>query len=204
MSENSLDLVGWSSSSYTRGSGHSQYRSTIEIPSMNPHNDFISFLAIAQHYEIDFASVTWEKGRGQVGLGATSEIWQSSASRRVDFAFKRTKLAERSPIDSQNEERAFNALVSEISVLRHPLIQHHQNIVNLEGICWEIPPQSERVWPVLILEKAQLGDLESFMLSEEGRATTMHERLGLCSDVANAIIALHSNGMHILASHSQE
>lgn len=165
---------------------------------MNPHNDLISFLAVAQYYEIDFVSVTWEKGRGQMGLGATSKIWQSSLSRRVDFAFKRTKLAERSLVDSQDEERAFNALVSEISVLRHPSIQHHQNIVNLEGICWEIPPQSERVWPVLILEKSQLGDLESFMYSEEGRATTMHQRLGLCSDVANALIALHSNGMHPL------
>ena len=201
MSENSLGLVGQSSSSYTHDSGHSQYRSSIEIPSMNPHNDCISFLAVAQYYEIDFVSVTWEEGRGKVGLGATSEIWQSSASRRVDFAFKRTKLATRSPIDSQDEEKAFNALVSEISVLRHPLIQHHQNIVNLEGICWEISSQSERVWPVLILEKAQLGDLESFMFSKEGKALTIRERLGLSGDIANAIIALHSNGMHLLPSH---
>ena len=169
---------------------------------MNPHNDCISFLAVAQYYELDFVSLTWEKGRGKVGLGATSEIWQSNASRRVDFAFKRTKLAERSIVDGQDEEKAFNALVSEISVLRHPLIQHHQNIVNLEGICWEISSQSEKVWPVLILEKAPLGDLESFMFSEEGRATTIYERLALCGDIANAIIALHSNGIYLLPSHS--
>lgn len=169
---------------------------------MNPHNDCISFLPIAQYYELDFVSLTWVKGKGK-GLGATSEIWQSSASRRVDFAFKRTKLAERPVVDDQDEERAFNALVSEISVLRHPLIQHHQNIVDLEGISWEISPQSGKFWPVLILEKAPLGDLESFMFSEEGRATTIDERLALCSDIANAIITLHSNGIYPLPSRSE-
>lgn len=162
---------------------------------MNPHNDLISFLAVAQFYKIDIVSVPWESGRGQIGLGATSKISQSSLSRRVDFAFKRTKLADKILIDRQDEERAFNALVSEISVVRHPSIEHHQNIVNLEGIGFELTPQSEKVWPVLILEKSQLGDLESFMLSVEGRSTTMHQRLGLCSDIANALIALHSNGM---------
>ena len=54
------------------------------------------------------------------------------------------------------------------------------------------------VWPVLLLEKAQLGDLMSFMLSAEGRAMTMRERLEICSDIANAIIALHSIGTCIL------
>lgn len=194
----SEDQVAWSSNTHRHGPGSSRYRSTIETPSMNPHNDLISFLAVAQFYEIDIVSVPWEKGRGQTGSGATSNIWQSSQSRSVDFAFKRTKLAEKLLVDKQDEERAFNAFVSEISVLRHPLIEHHQNIVNLEGISWDIPPRSERVWPVLILEKSQLGDLKSFMRSERGRATTMHQRLGFCSDVANALIALHSSGMSTL------
>ena len=162
---------------------------------MNPHNDCISFLAVAQYYEVDIVSVTWEIGRGTVGSGATSEIWQSGASRYIDFAFKRTKLAARSSTDRRDEEKAYNPLVSEISILRHPLIQHHQNIVNLEGISWEIPVQSEKVWPVLLLEKAQLGDLESFMLSEKGRATAIQDRLVICSDIANALVALHLNGM---------
>ena len=51
------------------------------------------------------------------------------------------------------------------------------------------------VIPVLILEKAQLGDLKSFTFSEQGRMTTVHDRLGLCTDIASAIIALHLNGM---------
>ena len=161
---------------------------------MNLHNDFISFLAIAQYYEIDFVSLTWEQGRGRAGLGGTSEVWQSNANRRNDFIFKRTTLADKSRPNVQDEEKAFNAMVSEISVLSHPQIRHHQKIVNLEGISWEIPEQSHKVWPVLVLEKAQLGDLKSFMSTELGRSTTIHERLELCTDIASAIITLHANG----------
>ena len=164
--------------------------STRKIPGMNSHNDFISFLAVAQYYEIDFVSLAWEQARGRLGRGATSEIWQSSYDKRTDFVFKRMRSA---ITDSDDQENDFNALVSEISILSHPLIRHHQNIVKLEGISWEINPKSYKVWPVLVLEKAQLGDLRTFMNSEEGRSTTMRDRLELCTDVASAIIALHSN-----------
>ena len=157
---------------------------------MNSHNDFISFLAVAQYYEIDFVSLGWEQGRGRLGSGGTSEIWQSSLDKGKDFAFKRMRSA---ITDSDDQENGFNALVSEVSILSHPSIRHHQNIVNLEGISWENHPKSQKVWPVLVLEKAPLGDLRSFMDSEEGRLTTMRDRLELCTDVASAIIALHSN-----------
>ncbi|KAL9076518.1 MAG: hypothetical protein Q9161_000850 [Pseudevernia consocians] len=185
---------GWPS---TRSDGTRDllHRSTIELPTINSHNDFISFLAVAQYYEIDFVSLTWQQGRGQLGIGGTSEIWQSNYSKRTDFVFKRIKLADTFETDPQDQEKGFNALVSEISILSHPLIRHHQNIVKLEGISWEIHRKSHRVWPVLVLEKAQLGDLKSFMSSEQGRLTTMRDRLELCTDVASAIIALHSNYM---------
>ena len=183
---------GWPS---TRSDGTRDllHRSTIELPTMNSHNDFISFLAVAQYYEIDFVSLTWQQGRGQLGTGGTSEIWQSNYSKRTDFVFKRMKFADTFETDPQDQEKGFNALVSEISILSHPLIRHHQNIVKLEGISWEIHRKSHKVWPVLVLEKAQLGDLKSFMSSEQGRLTTMRDRLELCTDVASAIIALHSN-----------
>ena len=162
----------------------------LKLPGMNSHNDFISFLAVAQYYEIDFVSLAWEQARGRLGSGGTSEIWQSNYDKRKNFVFKRMRSA---ITDSDEQENGFNALVSEISILSHPLIRHHQNIVKLEGISWEIHPKSHKVWPVLVLEKAQLGDLRSFMNSEEGRSTTLRDRLELCTDVASAIIALHSN-----------
>ncbi len=178
---------GWPSTR-SDSMGDLQHRSALELPTMNSHNDFISLLAVAQYYEIDFVSLAWLQGRGQLGIGGTSVIWQSS-----DFAFKRMRFADTSGPDSEGQEKGFNALVSEISILSHPLIRYHQNIVKLEGISWEIHNKSHKVWPVLVLEKAQLGDLKSFMSSEQGRLTTMRDRLELCTDVASAIIALHSN-----------
>ncbi|KAL9042207.1 MAG: hypothetical protein Q9214_003853 [Letrouitia sp. 1 TL-2023] len=194
-SESSLNTRGreWSSLTCTDGVGDPQPRSIIEIPTMNAHNDFISFLAVAQFYGIDFVSLVWNRGDGPVVKGGTSDIWQGNYDIRTDFIFKRSTLDDKFVLDSQHEERVFNALVSEISMLSHPLLRYHQNIVNLEGICWEIPQQGHKVWPVLILEKAQLGDLKSFMSSGEGKLTSLQDRLGLCGDIASALIAMHSN-----------
>ena len=172
------------------GTKDSHRLSTIKLPGMNSHNDFISFLAVVQFYEIDFVSLTWQQARGRLGRGGTSEIWQSNYAKRTDFVFKRMKSAITDSVDLEN---SFNALVSEITILSHPLIRHHQNIINLEGISWEIHSKSHKVWPVLVLEKAQLGDLKSFMNSEQGRTTTIRDRLELCTDIASATIALHSN-----------
>jgi len=176
----------WLSSSSGIG-GTVQEPATIAIPSMNMHNDLISFLAVAQYYELDFVFITWEPALGKIGAGGTSEIRLSILDTQTSLAFKCT-----APTGlGQDEQRAFNTLVSEISVLGHPLIRHRQNIINLEGICWELPLGSRKVWPVLILEKAQLGDLQSFLCSEQGRRKSFGERLSLCTDVASAIIAMH-------------
>ncbi|KAG8528203.1 uncharacterized protein KY384_007120, partial [Bacidia gigantensis] len=172
-----------------------QQHSVVEIPSMNFRNDFISFLAVAQHYEIDFLSLPWEEGRGRAGAGGTAEVWQANASMRKDFAFKRVGQNGKSHFDMLDEHKLFNALVSEISVVSHPQLRYHQNIVKLEAISFEVIPKQDKVWPVVVLEKAQLRDLKSYMESEAGRITTIGERIGLCADVASALIALHTNGM---------
>ncbi|KAL8916132.1 MAG: hypothetical protein Q9172_006438 [Xanthocarpia lactea] len=155
--------------------------------------DFITFLAVAQYYEVDFVSLAWEEDKGSVAVGGTSQIYQANVSLKTNFIFKRTTLVDTSRSDSQKEEKAFNALISEIAVLCHPKLRVHQNIVNLEGICWEVPQGSDKVWPVLVLEKAPLGDLKTFVASERARSTNLDERLELCVDIASAIIALHEN-----------
>ena len=63
------------------------------------------------------------------------------------------------------------------------------------GIHWEIPSDGSDPWPVLVLEKAGLGDLWSFARSEEGRAMSIEKRLGICLDIAQAISTLHEHGM---------
>lgn len=171
----------------------SQPSTSPALPTMSLHNDFISFLAVAQHYDIDFVSLAWQPGLGNIGIGGTSEVWQLHVDVRTSLAFKRFSLADESHHDPRDEEKAFNTMVSEISVLGHPLLRHHQNIVDLLGICWEFPLGSHKIWPVLILEKAELGDLQSFMSSEEAKTLTLDEKIGLCTDIASAIVAMHSH-----------
>lgn len=168
-----------------------QLPSPIKIPSMSLHNDLISFLAVAQYYELDFLSIAWQASLGQIGKGGTSEIRQSTLDTEESLAFKCIARLGQRVFSESDEQRAFNALVSEISILGHPLIRYHQNIVNIEGICWELPLASEKVWPVLILEKSQLGDLQSFICSEEGRMLSFEERLSLCTDVGSALSTMH-------------
>jgi hypothetical protein len=54
-------------------------------------------------------------------------------------------------------------------------------------------PSDEEVWPVLVFEKAQFGDLYSFATLPVGRDLCIAERLKLCVDVGTAIMDMHFN-----------
>ena len=153
--------------------------------------DLVSFLAVAQKLKIDFLPITWQPALEELGEGGTARIRQSLVTLRLSFAFKRNKLF---------STRAFQALTSEISVLGHPAIRYHQNVVRLEGICWDFPNEDEAVRPVLVFEKARHGDLEKFSDSKAGKDLSFKDRLKVCVNVANAILAMHSCGERLKIS----
>jgi len=165
----------------------------------HPHLDFISFLAIAQKLEIDLLSVTWQPALESIGEGATAEIRQSLISLQTSFAFKRIRPSTSS---QEAKRRAFQALVTEISILGLPEIRRHPNIVRIEGICWDVLKEEEEedvvVWPVLVFEKSQYGDLDQFMRAAEGRATNLEDRLQLCSGIASAVAEMHFHGQFFI------
>jgi serine/threonine protein kinase len=151
--------------------------------------DIIDFLAAVQKLELDILPITWQSARLPIGAGGTSRINEAIIDVQTSFAFKCVS-------DDQKEEgiaKSFQAFISEISILGHPLIQDHPNIVDLEGICWDIT--RDEVWPVLVFEKSQFGDLYEFLASPPGRALNANERLKLCRSIASALIAMHSFGM---------
>jgi hypothetical protein len=86
--------------------------------------------------------------------------------------------------------------MSEVLILSQPPIQNHTNIVNLEGICWEIKRRTEKAVPVLVFEKAA-WDLQQFMNVSEGMNMTIDERLKICADIGSAIMALHAYGLSL-------
>ncbi|KAF4459115.1 serine threonine kinase [Fusarium albosuccineum] len=146
---------------------------------------FLSFLATVQAYQIEILPIVWDTGRGIVGTGGTSRIEQAVLTLDTSFAFKTYHRR------NQCERQIFRTLINEVIVLSQEFTRQHDNIAQLQGICWDISPGDDRPWPVLVFEKSALGDLRRFA-REEGRHLTIDERLWLCVDIAIAIMDMHS------------
>ena len=142
----------------------------MKVPSMNKHNNLLSFFAVVQYYGIYFHSIKWGDGLDPVGLGATAEIRDRFVSRKRGFAFKRHRAitsvhSENSDHDEDSDgndeiikrrEKIFNELVSEVTILGYPPIRYHQNFIQLEGVYWEIPSDNSIHGPFLSSKKRSL------------------------------------------------
>ena len=95
-----------------------------------------------------------------------------------------------------------HAMIMELIVLRSPALKDHPNMPGIEGICWDIPRDEEKVWPVLVFEKARFGDLRKFMSGDDGKKLGFGERIGICAGIALAVRDMHGASM-ISASHFQ-
>jgi hypothetical protein len=173
--------------------------------------NFITFLATAQRLQIPFLPITWQSQRPLVAKGGTSEINQALINLRTSFVFKR--VAEEDKLE-KSEKEMFRRLINEITILRHPTIRDHPTILELQGICWDIPPKknqndyevrplhrsnNDKVWPVLVFEKSQFGDLYDFARLQVGRELEISERLKICLDIGSAITHMQSNRTYLKA-----
>jgi len=158
----------------------------------NSRYDICLFLAVAQRLNIDFLPITWQPALECLGTGATGNVNQSLINVQLALAFKRVHVHELHGKGHRLQEYYYKALVTEIAVLGDPAIREHENIIRLEGICWELSCFDEAVWPVLVLEKAPLGDLKYFMSSDKGRSSRFSDKLKLCLDIARGVSALHA------------
>ena len=159
----------------------------------NTHHGFLRCLGVAQHFKVDLLPITWQPASDLLGFGATARLHQAPVNLHTDFAFKRFKGSQRL-FSAEDKKKSFRALVHEISILSLPTIRSHPNIINLMGLCWDVEPETGSVWPVLVFEKSQHGNLRAFMQNGVGRRLGLGRRLELCADVARAVICLHANG----------
>jgi len=175
------------------------FSSTFPVPEkVATSYNFITFLAAAQKLQIPFLPITWQPKRQLLGTGGTSQINQALVNVQTSFAFKR--VADSDKLDKPEKE-IFQRLITEIMVLRHPVVQGHSNILELQGICWDISPRvhkhdtpdSEMVWPVLVFEKSHFGDLYNFARLPIGRELGFEKRLKICMDIGSAIVHMQSN-----------
>jgi hypothetical protein len=173
---------------------------------MNKHNDLLSFLSVVQHFNFDFLELKWTDGMAPLGNGANAEVRELFIMDKLELAFKRHRalMPQSSPGRNYNgheqcstqsrEERIFNEMVAEVTILGHPVVQHHQNFVKLRAVYWELLPGVTQPWPVLVLEKADIGNLWFFGSSLEGLQMSIEQRLTICLDIGSAVSVLHDNG----------
>jgi hypothetical protein len=139
--------------------------------------------------QVEILPITWQAARGIVGKGRTSRINQAAMNLQTSFAFK--CVSKKQKRETPKAE-ILQTLISEVTVLSHHLLREHPNIVELQGICWDV--SADEVWPVFVFEKTQFGDLYTFLQLPVGRDLSITERLKLCVDVGSAIIDMHSLG----------
>ena len=165
---------------------------TYQSASSISNNDFtfLDLLGLAQNLGIDFLPIRWQPELEMAGQGGTAQIYQSMINIQVTFAFKRLKVSESEEVKARN----LSALLAEIAILGHPAIRNHAHVVSIEGICFDVVQEEERVSPVLVFEKTACGDLAKFMTEGAGRELTIDARLALLTDIALAIRDLHTLG----------
>ena len=152
--------------------------------------DFLSFLATAQALRIEFLPIAWANWADDIGIGATSVLQQALVTADTSFAFK--SFRERSLGKERSKEDTFRILIHEITILSQSFMRQHANVAQLQGICFEISPDDDEPWPVLVFEKSHFGDLWIFS-KRKGQNLTLDERLGICADITRAVIAMHAN-----------
>jgi hypothetical protein len=123
------------------------------------HYGFISFLAVAQKWEIEILPITWRPALDAVGKGATAKIRQLLINLQMSFAFRRIRRVNRGVSDDKG---TFRALISEVAVLSQPSIRNHPNIIHLEGTRWDISPEIRRFGLFWCLKRRNMGTLTIF------------------------------------------
>ena len=155
-----------------------------------PRCDLLSFLEAAQHNGVDLLAITWLNALDILGAGATAEVRQSLVNLQMSFAFKRP-ISRHSSVD---DDTLYGWLVRETTILRHPVVRRHRNLLDLEGVCWDPSVSDKFLRPVLVFRRAEHGDSRKFMTSREGQAMSLADRMSFAIDIIDAVIALHKAG----------
>jgi hypothetical protein len=134
-----------------------------DISSRRPHdghNKFLTFLAICCKLRVPIFANAWHQSLPNLGRGGTSIVSEgTSLNSSTSYAFKRLIP----PTFASKEEEddfiniAYHALIHEVAILAGDLAKQFPNIIELQGICFEVietPGSEVQVWPVLIFEKA--------------------------------------------------
>ncbi|KAG4286048.1 serine/threonine protein kinase [Fusarium proliferatum] len=107
----------------------------------------------------------------------------------------RKYVAVKHPRTQDDGSVSFADIALELQILRHPLVQKHENIVDLLAVMYHDTGNQEgiTVVPALVLEYAEYGSLKSYQ--EAGYAQSLHEKLDIAIDTARGLEGLHEAGI---------
>lgn len=177
-----------------------RYYSDFAVSSTQPVGipcSIITFLASLQEWKVDVLPITWQAAESALGSGATSRVNEAPQTVHRSFACKQLSVKHKALCTSDNSLRM---MLNEIAILSHPSVRKHPNIIELEGVCWDVESES-RVWPALVFDKARWGDLANFVNSTEWETLSANSRMSLCSDIGQALFFMHDQSK---SDHSQE
>ncbi|KAF2805740.1 kinase-like protein, partial [Mytilinidion resinicola] len=161
---------------------------------------FLGFLCHVQFNYLDFLPITWHAAMEQVGIGGTASLRERLVNISQSFVFKRVHPRHFPQHAKQTAESlVFKLLVKEIYVASHGDLFVCENVVNLEGVSWDIENDvDEKAWPVLVYEKAKYGSIKTFIEEKSsglGIELGFSERLELCAQIARGIGCMHRAGI---------
>ena len=157
----------------------------------------VKLLSIATAVRLNILPVKWRPGLESLGEGATANINQSPLNSKISFAFKRfNQFSDSLPSLSNHDELLlkYNAILSEVVTLMHSEIYRHPNVVNLEGLCWEILSDSAQIRPVLVFRKADGGSLDKFISRHEAKSLSFADKIHICGEIAKGLRIIHLSG----------
>ncbi len=149
--------------------------------------DFLDVLVAMSNLELPSLPIVWQKVRASIGLGASSSVRQAPIDLQTNLAFKLVKDIRKA---SGSHDEIFALVRNEIVMLCHPHLRAHRNIVDLLGVCWDIPG-NDIVWPTLVMEKSHFGDLTHFVKLPIWQELVVADRIGICVDIGNALAEMH-------------
>lgn len=164
---------------------------TNNVISRLPHYDLLTFLAICENIpSLHIFTFMPKFNATGVRHGLSGQVYRfSRQTGPTGIALKRFQTS------GTETKAAFEALISEIMVLGHPVFKNHPNLLQLGGITWDVNVQDKElisVMPVLVFKRSVHGSLRDRMTCPDSLKPTTMQKLQLCVDIGRALKALHA------------